>query len=311
MSDPTAAPKVAVLLCAFNGAKHLDEQLASLAAQEGVFVEVFARDDGSTDGTLEILAKHSDRWPSLVKPLGGEKLGPAQGFLGLLREAPEGFDLYAFCDQDDVWLPDKLSRAAKRLTHEKADEARLYCSRVICVDEMLRFRGPARLLGDSRFEHLLFENIAFGNTIVMNSAAAAVIRSRTPGDGLIMHDWWCALVISALGQVLYDPEPSVLYRQHGTNAVGASPSRLKELIGLSRRLLHDPSGFFPIRRQIAELLRLYGDRMKPRDKALAARILASRGSLVGQLDLAVRGPIIRSYMWDAIAVRALIVAGWY
>lgn len=311
MTTGAAAPRVAVLLSTYNGEAYLEAQLDSLAAQEGVSVEVFVRDDGSRDGTPQILARHAGRWPQLAQPLGGANLGPARSFLDLMARVPEGFDFYAFCDQDDVWLPHKLDRAARRLQDEAADGPALYCSRVMCVDKDLRPLGPSLPMGTGRFEQILFANMAIGNTVVMNAAAAALVRSRLPERGAIMHDWWCALVISALGRIVFDEEPGVLYRQHQANAIGALPNRLASILSQIPGLLRDPKAFYPIHAQAAEFLRLFGDRLDPARLELVRALVESRRSLLSRLRYALLGRMPRTTLLGALSGRALVAANLY
>jgi len=305
------SPRIAVLLSTYDGEAYLEAQLASLAAQEGVEVEVFARDDGSSDATREILARHADRWPALAALAKGPNLGPAMSFLGLLAAAPDGFDGYAFCDQDDVWLPDKLGRAARRLAEVPSGRPALYCSRVMCVDAELRPQGPAPIKDDGRFEHLLYENIAFGVTVVMNAAAARLVRSRPPVSGVIMHDWWCALTVSAFGEVIYDPEPSVLYRQHGGNEIGQASAPLAELRRQARMFARSPSRYWPVHAQAAEFLRLWGSALDPRRLESVRALVRSKGSLARRLTLATSGRIVRANLPGAVIARILVVAGLY
>jgi glycosyltransferase involved in cell wall biosynthesis len=299
-----------VLLSTYNGEAYLAAQLDSLAAQKDVDVEVFVRDDGSTDGTLAILARHADRWPALAAPMTGPNLGPARSFLALLAAAPGDFDYYAFCDQDDVWLPEKLGRASRRLAQEGGAPA-LYCARVLCVDAQLRPLGERWIGGDASFEHLLFENIAFGTTLVMNAPARSGIVAQTPGPGLIMHDWWCALWASAFGVIVRDDRATILYRQHGSNAVGSSPNWLNETSARLRGLLRDPGAFYPIHAQAEEFLRLHGDRLSPARRSLASKLVASRGSVRKRLAYAMFGTVVRSGIIKGLVARALIALDLY
>ena len=308
MSARRRPPRIAVLLATYNGAAFLGAQLESLAAQEDVSVEVFARDDGSTDETLAILARFASLWPALGAPMCGPNLGPAASFMELLRAAPGNFDAYAFCDQDDVWKPEKLARAMARLA--EAETPALYCSRVELVDGDLRPLGLSASTGDGRFQRLLFENIAFGNTVVMNAAARAAIVSAPPPTGMIMHDWWCALVVSGLGTVIHDDEPGVLYRQHGSNQIGATLSRWREGLIHLRNFIRSPSRFYPIRAQAAELLRLHGEALRPEDRALAQALVDTRASILARLRFAASGRLIRSSRLWTIAGRLLLAAGW-
>ncbi len=308
---PDTVPRVAILMSTYNGATFLDAQLASLAAQEGVDCELFVRDDGSSDDTLAILARHAHRWPNLAATLAGPNLGPAMSFLALLASVPRDFDYYAFCDQDDVWLPGKLARAAARLAGPPAESPALYCSRVICARADLTPIGAVVGDGDTRFEHLLFENIAFGITIVMNRAAHAAVADHPPAAGVIMHDWWCALVVSAIGEVVHDPAPSALYRQHGGNVIGARPGAAAEIALRLRAFLRDPKGFYPIHAQGAEFLRLYEDALRPEHLRFLRGFVASKASLGARLRYGLAGPLIRSKWYGALFARALIVAGLY
>ncbi|HXV01888.1 MAG TPA: glycosyltransferase family 2 protein [Caulobacteraceae bacterium] len=302
-------PKVAVLLSTYNGEAFLAAQLDSLLAQESVSLEVFARDDGSSDGTLAILERYSPHWPALATPIGGHNLGPAQSFLALLAAAPGDFDYYAFCDQDDVWLPGKLARAASRLGVVEGKPA-LYCSRVICADENLRPLGERWIRGDNRFEHLLYENIAFGTTVVLNAAARSGIVSKPLGPGPIMHDWWCALWTAAFGEIVHDDRwAGVLYRQHGRNVLGARPTRLGEIISRLRLFRRDPDGFWPVRRQAGAFLRLHGDQLGPSERAAIDALLNSDRSFWARVRFAFSRRVVRGD--SGLTARLLILVDRY
>ena len=119
--------RVNVLLSSYNGEAFIEEQLQSVAAQEGVTTNIIVRDDGSTDGTRDIL----DRWQESGKLTwyGGDNIGWSDSFMHLLVHAPEA-DYYAFCDQDDIWMPDKLKVAVEHLERHP-DTPTLYCSNLL------------------------------------------------------------------------------------------------------------------------------------------------------------------------------------
>lgn len=300
-----------MLISTYNGEAFLGEQLDSLLAQEGVSVEVFARDDGSGDATREVLARYADHWPALATTVSGPNLGPARSFLALLAAAPDGFDYYAFCDQDDVWLPDKLARAAERLAALAPGGPGLYCSPVMCVDAALRPIGERRIAGDASFEHLLYENIAFGTTVVINAAVRAGVVARPPQGGMIMHDWWCALWTAAFGVIVRDDRPGVLYRQHGGNAIGASPNRLAEIAERVRGLLADPRGFYPIHAQAEAFLRLHGGELGAAHRQAAEALVGSSRSMAARVRLALSSRVVRGDLVGAVSGRALIALGLY
>ena len=119
-----------ILLSTYNGEKYLPELLESVLAQKDIYVDILARDDGSTDKTVEILKKY-DR----VKVYGGNNLKPAKSFLDLIWKADINYDYYALCDQDDVWKEEKIISAVKCI--ENIDKPALYSSAVEVVDKRL------------------------------------------------------------------------------------------------------------------------------------------------------------------------------
>lgn len=304
-------PRIAILLSTFNGVDYLAAQLDSLRAQCGVATQVYVRDDGSTDGTWALLEAYTASWSNLHLLSAGPNLGPCASFLALLKSAPDDFDGYAFCDQDDVWLEDKLHRAAESLRQLPPERPAAYCSQVLCVDDELRTLGEPRPQADTRFEHLLFENIAYGCTMVLNGAARAVVNASFQEQGIAMHDWWCALVTAALGRLVYDPRPSVLYRQHSANTVGASTGRARELLKHARSFRRNARTFYPIHAQASALQRHYGDRLSDEEKRMVAALVDSNRSFRRRAKYALSARVVRTRRLDAIVARGLVLVGWY
>jgi len=242
-----------VLLATWQGERHLPAQLNSLASQRGVEWDLLWRDDGSRDGTVALLnafAEQVGRTRRLIGP--GERLGAARSFMTLLG-AVEGEGLSAFCDQDDVWLPDKLSRAADALDRLPRGIPGLYCARQLLVDDALTPIGLSPLLRRSpAFGNALVQNIATGCTVVMNAEARRLALSVSVPP-MSMHDWWCYLLVSGCGgTVVFDSQPPILYRQHQTNAVGAAAAPLTRAW---RAVQRGPAPFFNIVAQHLDALR--------------------------------------------------------
>lgn len=213
---------ICILLSTFNGENYLAEQLDSLLGQTYQEWTLLVRDDGSTDGTRQILADYARHDSRICLLPHNQRLWAADSYLELLSLASEA-DYYAFCDQDDVWLPDKLLRSVQALVGHGTLPA-MYCSRLQLVDGEREPLGWSRALQRKPcFANALIENIAIGCTIVLNRQAFQLLRLRIPPRNQIyMHDWWCYQVISAFGLVVYDPEAFILYRQHATNTLGES-----------------------------------------------------------------------------------------
>jgi glycosyltransferase involved in cell wall biosynthesis len=214
-------------LCTYNGAKFLDEQLQSFLAQSHDNWRLYLSDDSSTDATLGILQdfKQSVKNSHQVDITAGPRRGVAANFLTALCNAPLS-EFCAISDQDDIWQPQKLSRALKGLKQISPSRPALYCGRTRLVDVNGRDLGLSPLFtrGPS-FRNALVQNIGGGNTMVINRAAHELVRRAGADLEVVSHDWWLYQLISgAGGEVIYDPEPHVLYRQHRANLVGENKS---------------------------------------------------------------------------------------
>lgn len=267
------APRCAILLSTYDGAPYLPALLDSLLAQNEPDWVVLWRDDGSTDGTAALLtawgADHPGRLHAVTEPVGNQ--GVVGSFMALLRAA-DALDLpsIAFADQDDVWLPDKLTRALEALNAVPDATPALYCARQILVDGALRKIGlSASLLGPAGFPACLTQNIATGCTVALNRAAIRrVADSRPPREG--WHDWWCYILVSAAGgAILRDEQPALLYRQHAANVVGAPSSAPRRALAAMRR---GPSAFMSVFRKNVVALQEHAEGFDPSVRAQLAII---------------------------------------
>lgn len=214
----------------WNGMRHIEAQLASIFAQSfDGRVDILIRDDGSRDGTLDFLSRQpGDR----VKVVRGDNLGAKASFMALLRMARDiPADYYALADQDDIWMADKLSQAARRLDTPRPA---LYCSALRLVDEKLDFLSTYRHPGDRSFASTLLCNFATGCTCVFNRALLEALEFPADCSRILMHDWWLASTAAARGLVFYDGQPHIQYRQHASNQVGIK----RGVLGLIKRFVH-------------------------------------------------------------------------
>lgn len=224
---------VCILLSVYNGSRFLPALLKSLADQSHGNWVLLWRDDGSQDNSQQIMDRFADevgkhRVKQLLEPKG--QAGITSSFMHLLSNAPGEAAFFAFCDQDDVWLPNKLTRAVKFFETVHASEACLYCARQMLVDENLSALGLSpKIKRQPGLGNALVQNIATGCTIMMNREARRHVISAAAPHGTL-HDHWTYLVVCAVGgRVFYDQEPSILYRQHGGNVVGSQA-------GIGRRI---------------------------------------------------------------------------
>jgi glycosyltransferase involved in cell wall biosynthesis len=219
-------PTVHILLATYNGAQFLTEQLESIARQTHSAWTLTISDDGSTDNTLALVAQFAARITQLLTVLQGPRQkSSTRNFCHLIQNAPtaEASDLYAFCDQDDVWLDNKLERAVEWHAQQQSHAVRLYCSRTLLVDEQLKPIGLSPgIQRPPSFGNALVQNIASGNTMVMSHDLLLAQKKIKP-EHSVWHDWTTYLVATALGgEVWFDDKPCMLYRQHGGNVIGSN-----------------------------------------------------------------------------------------
>lgn len=216
---------VAILMATCNGERYLPEQLDSIQAQTCRDWRLWVSDDASVDGTLDVLADYRQRWgDDRMVVLESEGKGFPGNFMSLLRNPDIEADYVACSDQDDIWEPDKLSRALTWLGSVPAGTPAVYFSRTRIVDSEGAEMGLSPLFRVRPcFRHALVQSIGGANTMVMNRAAHDLLMLPGQDQPIVSHDWWTYLVVSGCGgQVFYDPEPSVRYRQHEGNHVGAN-----------------------------------------------------------------------------------------
>lgn len=214
-------PTVAVLMSTYNGEKYLSTQIDSIINQEGVEISLFIRDDCSTDETIKILSRYSHQ-ENIHVIYGKKNLKPANSFMELLYNT-HGFDYYAFADQDDIWLEDKLITAVNKISTYQTPA--LYCSNQIILEGDKEKHKRYEDNPSTDLVRVLFSNSISGCTMLMNNSLASVLsspenRPRPNVLSLRMHDTWVLLVAILTGNVVYDDEGHILYRIHENNMVG-------------------------------------------------------------------------------------------
>lgn len=301
--------QVCVLLSTYNGERYLQEQIASVHAQEGVKVCLIVRDDGSTDSTVDMLNRFQNEHQLKLIP-GGVNLGPAASFLKLLESAPNECQFFAFCDQDDVWQKNKLARATSALAPFGDQVPAMYCSRLEIVDSHLRLLGLSRVPRRVGFGNAMVENVAIGCTIVLNQRARSLIVSNLPAK-CHMHDWWIYLVISCFGKVIYDPTPAIRYRQHNENTVGTSVSLGAEFLKRFSRFKNRSGGVFRSTQQAGEFLKSFGERIQADKTELIKSFIRGKNSFFTRLGLTMSSKIWRQRRVDGLVLRILILINRY
>jgi glycosyltransferase involved in cell wall biosynthesis len=211
----------------YNGEKFLAEQLQSIENQTHKNWRLVISDDGSSDNTLAIAKQFQSRWGNdRLEVCQGPQQRFCQNFLSMACDSDIRADLYAFSDQDDVWMADKLARAVAYFKASNESQLpRAYGSRTQIVDEALNPLGisPEFTLPRS-FRNALVQSIAGGNTQVFNQATKELLE-QAGSQKVVSHDWWLYQIVKGAGGIFYyDPNPTLLYRQHSNAIVGANSS---------------------------------------------------------------------------------------
>ena len=245
---------IAILLAAYNGEKYLKEQIDSILSQMDRVPKkcaLYVHDDGSTDGTCEILKEFAVSYPGKVELVDGPPQGGStKNFMYMLGKVDS--DYYMFSDQDDVWLPEKIEREYEEIK-KLEDFPALVFSDMKVVDEDLKVidesfysysnLNPRR----TKLNELILENVVSGCCMMFNKKLRDMALRYSDLDKIKWHDWWITEIAAAVSgmrivesnpseyssgtnsgpeiektTISYIPDPLMLYRQHGTNAVGAT-----------------------------------------------------------------------------------------
>ena len=183
------------------------------------------RDDGSSANTIAILTSFNEKYPDLVEEIiEGKNMGSTASFCDLMKEAfskyGNTFEYFAFADQDDLWLEDKLCKAVEKLEPLDSSKPNMYCSDKIIVDsDLKKIEGICPPPIELTKGRALARNIATGCTMVFNKRALELFVTRKT-EFIKIHDHAIFLICSFLGNVVYDEEAFILYRQHGHNQLG-------------------------------------------------------------------------------------------
>lgn len=215
---------VAVILAFFNGAKWIEAQLESIKNQIQTNIDVYIFDDCS-DGSESIKLREIVKKYSIVKKVTfrNQRLGYAKNFLNGLQGISNQYSYYCFSDQDDIWLPTKLSRAINHLKKIEGQAGALYGARTMVCDADANSIEPSRYFERKPcFENAIIQNIIGGNTIVFDHILKQKITELI-FDEVVSHDWMLYQLATGCGaSVIYDEVPTVLYRQTDANVIGGN-----------------------------------------------------------------------------------------
>jgi rhamnosyltransferase len=303
----------------YNGEKFIRQQLESLLNQEYSNWCLLVRDDGSSDNTVDIVNEYTSRDARIqIVDSDHGNLGPARSFIHLLEKVDS--PIFMCCDQDDVWLPHKVSEAVARLGNN-VGQPKLFFTDLVVVDgnlavmadSFMKFQkfSPRRA---SSLKGLLMQNVIVGCTMAGNSELLRLLDlPRSEGSReMLMHDWWLALLASAFGTIEYSPRPSILYRQHGGNSLGAPGSNFARYIRMlvSARPWERASTYIrKVALQSAAFLRAYGNQLDQEDIVAIKKVsaLAATSSCIPLVKALLSGLTMNGWVRNAALFLSLLV----
>lgn len=258
---------ISIVMSTYNGERYLREQVESILLSTVKDIELLICDDGSKDGTMEMLKTYEEAYPQLIHIHKNEKnVGYTLNFLrGALRAKG---DYIMFCDQDDVWKAEKVEKTLdkmKQLEKSSGKDAPLAIfTDALVVDEQLNpihksFFASSKLNPrKTDLAHILMENKLIGCTVMFNRALCNVLKEASLPSQARYHDWWVALIASTMGKIDFFPDTTLLYRQHGRNVVGnqSFTSYVKNRIA---NLDRQKEALAALQKQAQEFLSLYHD----------------------------------------------------
>lgn len=224
---------VAICMATYNGEKYIDEQIQSILHQTYHDWMLFIRDDGSKDSTRERIRRYSSDYPDKIICIDDPSLkggGPKRNFSAIVSWLKTNYDFnyFAFADQDDYWLPDKLEKTLavlKQIENSRGGPVLVHTDLVVADAELKElgksFFAYRALNPDMKdLNHLLVQNNVTGCTMMWNKALNDLVILSA--EKIVIHDWWFALVACCFGSIACVKEPTMLYRQHGKNVIGAT-----------------------------------------------------------------------------------------
>lgn len=303
---------IQVLLSTYNGEKYISDQIESIMAQTYKDISLLIRDDGSEDNTISYLEKYAMKYQGKVQFFTGTNIGVKESFFELLRRADSTYSYYSFCDQDDVWMDNKILTAISLLDKEKENQPLLYFTPTYLVDDNLRKLRvwPELPHVQPSFYNALAENIVVGTTAIFNNfAREMLLRRKIDPQQIVMHDWWTYLCVSAFGKVIYHDKPSVLYRQHEENLIGGNRNRL-ELLQKKWKSFSSNKKSRVLYRQALEFFKCYGEDLQGDKKQQLEFFIAPRVNFTSKIKYLSKSQLYRHSFWDNILFKLLILKGY-
>jgi len=282
-------------MATYNGEKYLEEQIESILSSSYKEFKLYIVDDGSEDSTMEILKRYKKLYPDQIHISRNEtNMGVTLNFLNAINNSTS--DYIMLCDQDDVWMKDKIAKTLKRMKQMEVQFGKDIP--VAVFTDALVTDSKLNIIHDSFFKsgrlnprltdlaHLLMENKLIGCTMMINGAVRRILQSRPLPENARFHDGWLGLIAAAIGKISFVPEPTLFYRQHAANVVG-NRGFLAYVSDRVRNLKKQKDALYAQQSQAKEFADLYKDYIDESKLDLILRFssLRKEGFLKRRIDI--------------------------
>lgn len=301
--------RIQILMSTYNAEKYLRQQLDSILNQQtDMIISILVRDDGSADGTVDILAEYGQKYG--ISILKGDNLGTTRSYYELINARDKKCDFYALSDHDDVWFPEKLKTAHNVIIESGLDvnQPILFASRSVITNEYLTPIGMTRAIPKgTSFYNAMIQNVAAGHTQVVNKVLMRIIADSYSSN-ISVVDWWIYQIASAIGVVIFYNKPLVLYRQHDDNQLGYKANAIAMFFRRLKRLVNE--GGDGLTGQLQALNGLDLDVPKSYREEIE-RFLSHQVSFISRLKYAMTTKAYRQKSWETVAFKILCIIGTY
>ena len=259
--------KVAILMSTYNGEKYVDDQIKSVLNQTYKNITIYIRDDKSKDNTLKIIDKYKNN-KKVILLESKKNIGIVPSFIELLKCA-DNYDYYAFCDQDDIWIRNKIELAVEKLNNYKNNDYLLYGSNYDFYDQDMNFSAKSGIKKKRpTFSKGLFESLSPGMTMVFNNKVRTELLKTLNGN-YALHDGWITHICTAFGTVIYDNTVTVKYRRHNNSA-----TKTTQQLGLFNRMKSLLKTFFNkehwsrLKKQLDYFSKCYNNKLSKKNRKI-------------------------------------------
>ncbi|MFD1139452.1 glycosyltransferase family 2 protein [Paenibacillus urinalis] len=304
--------RVQILLSTFNGENYIRQQIESILNQSYPNIEILIRDDGSIDNTVSIIESYINAdITRKIKLIKGSNIGVVRSFFELLYEANQDVDYFCFCDQDDIWLPQKVETAVERLNGLNSRIPLMHFTPTYPSNDMQQLKKVWPIIRRSpSFCNAIIENVAVGSTITFNLRTKNLIVSEDPDlNNIVMHDWWLYIIVSSLGKVVYSSAPSIVYRQHTSNVIGADTSLFDKYKKKWSRFKRNRKKRY-LYNQAYEFYKHYNHLLSTYEKLQLESFLRPRNTILDKLNFLFTNKFYRQTTSENLMFRFLVLIGY-